>query len=545
MAKDDKPFKNLPKNAAEYINLVLKNMRSRKKARDEVREELIDHFELHTKDCATDEEKEQKAHKLISEFGDAKLLATLMRRAKKRCRPLWQKILVRSSIAALLIFSYLFICASRLGMGRPTIKINYAQWLTDQQRQNRDESLNAKPDIDKSAELLGKINGWNDIQNLVYIWPGDMNDAQRYEINNFLPNADEVINLLNKSLEKPYFWNDYNSSGPIMIEVNSVFLVNLKFFANLMPTLSSYRQMGYVLAVRSNWRAYSGDIGGAVDDLITLIRFSSYIAVKGMLVERLVSTGIESIAENRTIMLLTRVDIPPEQMKRLQDALSVSSAEHEFPISIEGEKAFWYDRIQCGFTDDGRGNGKILKAGSIYFVRDWKDAIRSFLTFSYPDRQEALAQVEKMFAESQRYFQITPWQMKSNASAKRLVDKNPFLWSQIASTAIERAAPFAWSRKTQREATLTILAVLRYQKEKGKYPDNLDELVQAGLLAKLPEDPYSPGPLTCKKTKDGFLLYSWGANLKDDDGQVARDEKGRPKRFADEGDWVFWPVEKN
>jgi hypothetical protein len=302
--------------------------------------------------------------------------------------------------------------------------------------------------------------------------------------------------------------------------------------------------MGYVLAVRSNWRAYSGDIEGAVNDLITLIRFSSHLEVKGMLIEGLVSVTIESLVNNRTTMILTRVDIPAVQLKRLQDELSISFAEHEFPISIEGEKAFWYERIQCGFTDNGKGNGKMLKAGSIYFARDWKDAVWSFLTFSYPDRQEALAQVDKMFTESQKHFQITPWQIKNKISAKQLVDTNPFMWSKIIEPAIDRATLYAWSRKALREATLTILAVLRYQKEKGKYPENLDELVQAGFLVKLPEDPYGPGPLTYKKTKDGFLLYSWGSNLKDDGGQPGRDENGNAKTFGDEGDWVFWPVEK-
>jgi hypothetical protein len=102
-----------------------------------------------------------------------------------------------------------------------------------------------------------------------------------------------------------------------------------------------------------------------------------------------------------------------------------------------------------------------------------------------------------------------------------------------------------WRLKTQREATLTILAALRFQKEKGKFPDNLDELVKAGYLTKLPDDPFSNGQLTYKKTADGFLLYSWGSNLKDDGGQAIRDKEGRINLFSDEGDWVFWPVVKN
>jgi hypothetical protein len=535
-------FGELPTCAVEYINLVIQKMRYRKKARDEVREEMIDHFELHLKDCATNEEKEQKAQRLISEFGDPKLLAVLMRRAKKRCRPLWQKILVRSSAAAMVIFAYLLICVSWLSMGSPTIKINYAQWLTDQQKQGRDESLNAMPEIKKAAELIPKTDGWLTILRL---WPGDMNDAQKTAITNSLRADDDIFNSLNKALEKPYFWADYNAAGPIIIEANSVLIVNPEFFYNTNQPLAPYRQVARMLAARINWRAYSGDIDGAVTDIISLLRFASHLEQQGLLVEQLVATAIESLSHHITIMVLSRIDVPAAQLKRLQDELTVTFAKHEFPMDPNNEKVFWYALVQQGFTDNGKGNGKMLKAGMHYFVRDWKDAIWNFMTFSYPDRQETLAQVEKMFTEGQENFQTTPWQRKDKISTKPSIVVNLPLSFQIIAPAYDRISSIAWRVKTHREATLTILAVLRFQKEKGKFPDNLDELVQAGYLAKLPDDAFSPGPLTYKKTEDGFLLYSWGENLKDDGGQVIRDKKGRINLFSDEGDWVFWPVEKN
>ena len=52
----------------------------------------------------------------------------------------------------------------------------------------------------------------------------------------------------------------------------------------------------------------------------------------------------------------------------------------------------------------------------------------------------------------------------------------------------------------------------------------------------------SDKPLVYKKTDDGFILYSIGEDFKDDGGQIARDDEGKIKRYADEGDWVFWPV---
>ena len=64
-------LQNLPACAAEYMKLVIKKMRYRKKVRLDVQTELAAHFEDELRDCATDEEKEKKARRLIEDFGDA------------------------------------------------------------------------------------------------------------------------------------------------------------------------------------------------------------------------------------------------------------------------------------------------------------------------------------------------------------------------------------------------------------------------------------------------------------------------------------------
>jgi len=121
----------LPVCAKEYIKQVLKKMHYRRKVRRDVQAELAAHFEDELKDYATDEEKEQKAQQLIAEFGNVKLLAVLLRRAKKRCRPLWRTAIVRSSQALGIIVLYFLLCSIPLFIGKPTISINYVDWLND------------------------------------------------------------------------------------------------------------------------------------------------------------------------------------------------------------------------------------------------------------------------------------------------------------------------------------------------------------------------------------------------------------------------------
>ncbi|GAG37786.1 unnamed protein product, partial [marine sediment metagenome] len=119
----------------------------------------------------------------------------------------------------------------------------------------------------------------------------------------------------------------------------------------------------------------------------------------------------------------------------------------------------------------------------------------------------------------------------------------PFML-KIQAPAHERISQIAWRIKTGRQALLTVLAIMRYEKEKGQYPASLDELVEAGYLKKLPMDPHSDGPLIYRRTNGGFLLYSFGMDLTDDGGKLGLGSQGTPRMWADNGDWVFWPVPK-
>ena len=116
------------------------------------------------------------------------------------------------------------------------------------------------------------------------------------------------------------------------------------------------------------------------------------------------------------------------------------------------------------------------------------------------------------------------------------------LMLSIVAPAYERLGLLGWRLKTHESATITLLALQRYFRAIGSCPDSLDQLVEQRYLKELPRDPFGPGLLTYRKTDTGFLLYSWGEDRKDDAGQLGTDSQSRPRKWADNGDWVFWPV---
>jgi competence protein ComGC len=109
--------------------------------------------------------------------------------------------------------------------------------------------------------------------------------------------------------------------------------------------------------------------------------------------------------------------------------------------------------------------------------------------------------------------------------------------------AAERISERLYQSKALHQATIAILAIHRWNLDKGEYPANLDELVEEGFLKELPMDPYSDKSIIYKKTEEDFVLYSIGRNFKDDGGQIF-EENGNVHEWGQRegGDAVFWPV---
>jgi len=81
-------------------------------------------------------------------------------------------------------------------------------------------------------------------------------------------------------------------------------------------------------------------------------------------------------------------------------------------------------------------------------------------------------------------------------------------------------------------------ALERHRLATGSYPEKLDGLTPR-FIDRLPPDPVNGEPLKYRRdAPDRFILYSVGANLKDDGGRVDVDDLGRIRNRG-QGDWVW------
>ena len=155
MAKQNpkEDFEDLPTSVAEFVKELIKKMGYRRKVREDVRAELTAHFQDALKDCRTDEEKNKEAKRLIAEFGDVKMLAILLRRAKKRCRPLWRTVVARTFQGIGVLLLCLVFYTIWFSLGEPTIRVDYLAMLNQMSRPELRSEDNAWPHYEKAISL--------------------------------------------------------------------------------------------------------------------------------------------------------------------------------------------------------------------------------------------------------------------------------------------------------------------------------------------------------------------------------------------------------
>jgi len=257
--------------------------------------------------------------------------------------------------------------------------------------------------------------------------------------------------------------------------------------------------------------------------------------------------------------------IEPGTLTDFQQRLQTLIDEDIFKLYFNFEKLCFLDEVQRCFTESRFGPSHIypkrfLELSDIYTNISNENpkhdpivaliftlGISPEVLFS-PNKYETIAYTNDFYKLLAENCSKPPAQLKlegidTDVQISHIVNNNIFLRIFMPSISHLNISP--WRNKIDAESTLLIIAIVRYKQYTGNYPESLDKLKEQGYIKQIPIDPFSDKPITYHKTDNNFLLYSWGSNLKDDDGQIAHDEKGKLIRFAETGDWVFWPVEKN
>ena len=541
---DQQELKSNPAIVQETIDRVINKMRYRKWVRADVRAELEGHFEDALAECQNDQERLETAQRLVEEFGDTKLLGQLIRRAKKRCRPLWAKVMIRTFQVAGLCVLYFVLCISRLYIGYPTIKMETVELVNNASQKSPDESLNAWPDIENALSELTPLPDLLKTRTPYH----DMNEMQQQIVQMYVLDHEEAFARLAQAVQKPYCWrqfdpvsDEYQFNGTGVVLVPQLMESQRQISGMLdqvMPQMSRCRQGAFALDYRRQWYVAQGRADLAMADVVTLFRLGSLQNGNGMLLEQMVGNAIVAVALDSLFDTINQLEVNEEVLAQTQDTLcSLWNWDHNW-IDLTLEKVFYEDLIQRGFTDDGHGNGRMLSSGMYLVLGTHFNWWKGLLFYDLPDRREVQASFDNYFNDIDRWHQQTPWERQDQV----LELTDPSLNGVVLKPGLEQGGDLQWRTMISAQACLAVLAIKRYQIQQGYLPEDLQDLVEEGLFEKPPRDFYGPGALTYQRQSDqDFILYSWGENLKDDHGTPSNNGNGELQQYGSQGDWIFWP----
>jgi hypothetical protein len=305
----------------------------------------------------------------------------------------------------------------------------------------------------------------------------------------------------------------------------------------LLPLINNARQSCLALVVRSNLRIKEGNIEGAWDDMMACRRLGRLIGQGSFLVELLLCHAIEELGIAGQIEIVSDTDLTAEQCARMKKELdelpALPSAAGHFDFSErlelldivltvarEGPEAL------AGMQEDSDNNpvsSLTMRGGdwnvALVMVNEWMD--RYVAAASIADPKGRAIEAGRIEAELQALLaEIKGPKGFSSSFASRTAasDRNANVIIGHMFPAITSILQSDARARTQHELLRVGVALAHFKAENGDFPEKL-ELLAPQYLKAAPCDQFAGTPLVYRKRLNGYLLYSIGANQKDEEGR--------------------------
>lgn len=568
----------LPTALSDLVHETARRTRLWRTEKVEVARELLAHF-LDGLDAGAPPEE------LVRLFGDPRRAARLIRRAKKRGRPIAWKALatfVRSfaALIGLLIVLYLGL-AIRVHTGSPKLARDYLAELN--------APVLAMPEEQRAWPLYREaLLDVGDVPRHDALHPGD---EQWPELAAFAEKHAAAIPVLHEAAQKPHLgrlhWAGEHELDLPDAEGNlrdeSVALrqssdADVPFIAVALPELRYLRKAAQMLLIDAQLAAQAGDGERVCENLESVLRVAEHAAETPALISDLVTLAISSQHSDVVCRLLHEHGevFRDEQLVRISHELAGFRGGGRLRVSFEGERWTFEDIIQRLYTDDGAGNGHLTEDAPALLnsLMSGEGAVEHSVSSSLiapglcalmVDRREMLRQYDEFMTMFEAEAQRPLWERqgsKADREMNRLLEtrllKFRYLLLAVMMPSLSRTSVHGELATLRRDATLTVIACELYRRREGCWPSSLAELTPR-YLPSTPIDRFDGEPLRYRLVDGRPLLYSIGGDFDDDGGVVPDTQLGRWKirdwrvgyrpEFRQEldasdlpdGDWVFWP----
>jgi hypothetical protein len=316
---------------------------------------------------------------------------------------------------------------------------------------------------------------------------------------------------------------------------NSRYPVDLtKGFQVLLPHLAKVKGSVQLLTAEALLEASNGDIEKALAALRAAGAVADSLAEEPLLISQLVRAASWAIISKRCELILNGAAFSDQQLKTLQTLIENGERPDAMARALAGERAsglaiFMGSTDQLNIFDVGSGSPPPLKdrLRASLFIGLLKSTglLRKDRAFYLDVMATNVAAAEAPFPERLTLAQ----QAAAMSPPSKLM-----IFSRMLLPALSRAMQRDGDHAARIRTAETAIAVERFRRaHNGELPTDLNELVPT-YVASVPQDPFDGQPLRFKRRASGYVVYSIGADLRDDGGS-----EGDPKKQSSAKDITF------
>ncbi len=311
-----------------------------------------------------------------------------------------------------------------------------------------------------------------------------------------------------------------------------------KIFLGLRLSLP-FREFAHLLRAEAIQQKRRGNLNGAVESCLTILKLSRRIGDEAFLIRFLVQRAIFAIGM-RALWdeVLSDADASAMAYRTVLAELRAWDIDRDFVRALKGQRVLENEMFEWLRSE----TQKLRNPLNVWQTLVSEDSIDLTLLLS---PQNWLAENQLLMLEF--YRQLIPIAQKGVPYDRQQVSqliaefkrkcrkgwivtlgKRKIAWCYClyAEILIPIHDVVVFDRVADTHAlqrvTMVALALRLYRKENGRYPENLQQLVPK-YLPFVPVDPYDGKPIRYRKLEKGFKVWSVGGNRKDEGGVKVRD----------------------
>ncbi len=319
--------------------------------------------------------------------------------------------------------------------------------------------------------------------------------------------CDAPLDAIAEAIRKPVFMPPLLQSPESYHSGKPQNLISL-----LLPDIQSLRDTARLFQARAAYRIATGNIDGAIDDKLTLIRLGRLIIPKSVLVQHLVGIAIQGVGY--AVPVGANPEHPPteKQLRRLLDEIDNLPPRISMGDSFEFERYFGLGAIQAVSHDGDLSffNGSGTAVGVLPYFCNWNFVFRR-MNEAYDAMQEPPPRTKIHAITSAKpsvlwsgVFILTP-----NGRAEILTD----MFFNLLLPAFDAAEEAARRSECVDNVQRLTLAILLYQAEHGKFPDENWAKQIEKYLGKEPEKFFRCPSSTIPDGETRYALVQYGTEL--------------------------------